>query len=546
MPSERPSRRTVLQSLGVAGALGLSGVTLTSAGDGDASTAATGDWSQFHAGAGHAGATDEAGPTDDYLTARWEVDVRSLSNPAVVDGTVYVTKRGGTHAYDTATGELEWEHHLESATGFIDIYSTSSPAVADGTVFVTSDGGVAALDAATGEQQWLNGNGTRLSPAVAGGSVYAAAARSGEGTWTDVLFSFAASNGTEQWRFDPDGTITTAPAVADGTVIVGTESDIYAVDADSGDVQWQTSSDGPWATPAVAGDTVYLQGGGEAGESNVVAALDTATGDVRWTTEVGTVPDISTDVTLDNLSPAVADGTVFVLVGRSDEEEHSLAALDAATGEEQWRFGGDGRSVTSAPVVARDTLYVGGDGAESEYAIFALDTATGTEVSRFWSPLVPAVMSPSVVDETVFATMYQAVGESVMYAIEAGGEPPETPPEPELTVVEGTTDACDPVEFEVEFPDQRPGFPKANFVYRWDFEDDDGFETETRNPHGSASWSYAPGRHDVRVVVQNEYGATKEATTSVTVESCEEESTPSETETETPTDDDKAEGDCPT
>lgn len=537
MGHDYPSRRTVLQSLSAVGLLGLGSAELQTVEADDATAQADAAWSQFHADARHSGATDAEGPTADNLTPRWTAKARSESNPVLVDGTVYVTARNYAHAVDAATGERVWRHELNSVTFYTDLYPDNTPAVADGSMYVTSKGGVASLDTATGEQEWLVDHATNISPVVADGSVYVAPSE---------LFSLAPSDGTEQWRFDPSGKIAGAPAVADGTVYIGTESGVYALAAETGDVQWQVSYPDVaiWGTPTVVDGTVYLIGGDdEPGGSSVIVTLDAETGDSQWDATIGEfLPPASG---IDAISPAVAGGTVYATVNAVDSDGDPpsiVVAFDAETGEEQWRFGGDGRDVTTAPVIANDTLYVGGNGAEERDMLFAIDAATGTEVTRFWNNNRDEFFvggEPSVSDGTVFVSSRIGGLITSVYAIEAGGEPPETPPDPVLSVIEDTTGACDPVEFEVSFPDH-PTTDKTRFLYRWDFAGNDRQDLETGD--GIAAWTYESGEYDVRVIVENQYGATKEAVETVTVQACEEESptepdepdsgTPEETPTE--------------
>jgi tRNA A-37 threonylcarbamoyl transferase component Bud32 len=74
--------------------------------------------------------------------------------------------------------------------------------------------------------------------------------------------------------------------------------------------------------------------------------VDAATGEQQWRFETGD-PVWS--------SPAVADGIVFV--GSND---HNLYAMDAATGEQQWRFE-TGEKILSSPTVVDGTVFVGSD-----------------------------------------------------------------------------------------------------------------------------------------------------------------------------------------
>ncbi|WP_135829969.1 outer membrane protein assembly factor BamB family protein [Halorussus halobius] len=71
--------------------------------------------------------------------------------------------------------------------------------------------------------------------------------------------------------------------------------------------------------------------------------------------------------------PAVADGTVFLPTAEA------LVALDAASGEEQWRFAPDGQPWTAPPVVHDGTAYVTG---VTDSGVYAIDASSGDAV---WS-----------------------------------------------------------------------------------------------------------------------------------------------------------------
>jgi serine/threonine protein kinase len=156
---------------------------------------------------------------------------------------------------------------------------------------------------------------------------------------------------TDIWTFETGNLVRSSPAVANGTVFVGSrDNHVYALDAATGDKQWAFET-GNWVTssPAVADGTVFL-----GSDDNTVYALDAATGDKQWAFE--------TDHSVRS-SPAVADSTVFV-----GSDDHNLYALDAATGDKQWAFE-TGHMVRSSPAVADGTVFVGSD----DHNLYALE-----------------------------------------------------------------------------------------------------------------------------------------------------------------------------
>ena len=210
------------------------------------------------------------------------------------------------------------------------------------------------------------------------------------------------SDPTVEWRFDAGTpTMNTSPVVAGGTVYVAGSGDpgsLYAVDAASGESRWQFEPAG-YATsaPAVVAGVLYVGTWGRR-----FYAIDAATGEERWSTEVGHRFGPS--------SPAVVDGTVYVgtigdgplvVSGPEDEEKFeacAFLALDAATGDELWRYDefGERDRISSSPAVSDGRVYFGG-----EDAVYALDAASGEVVWKRTIATHPR-SSPAVVDGTVY------------------------------------------------------------------------------------------------------------------------------------------------
>jgi len=303
------------------------------------------------------------GPTDG-VEVRWENQVGASgrpsgveSNPAVVDGTVYVGGGKKVNAFDAETGDIEWQVEVGKLVD-------ASPAVDGDTVYVQGrDGLVRALSTDDGSERWSVDVGSRDiavqqgSPTVVEGSVYV-------GSTESVVYSFDAATGDEEWRFEMDRLFGITPAVVDGTVYFSSAREyLYAVDAASGDEVWRT--EGPpqsnyYSSPAVTDDVLYC--GSYGTDSTAVHAYDAATGSNLWNADVahgGVVYG----------SPAVDDDTVYV--GSTD---YVVYALDRETGSERWSFETD-EKVYADPAVVGDTVYVG----SYDNHVYALDAATGDE-----------------------------------------------------------------------------------------------------------------------------------------------------------------------
>ncbi|MFC6763733.1 PQQ-binding-like beta-propeller repeat protein, partial [Natrinema soli] len=157
------------------------------------------------------------------------------------------------------------------------------------------------------------------------------------------------------WSVDHDGSV----AVADDTVYTTTADGVVALDAADGTLVWG-NADIDAGAPAVAGETVYLDGG-------EIVALDRDDGGVRWESDLG--PEEWT-----GSHTAAYDG-VFVVV------DGTLSALEADDGSVRWRKesavveSGDGDEHESGFITgtaaANGVVYAG-----TETGTFAFDPAT--------------------------------------------------------------------------------------------------------------------------------------------------------------------------
>ena len=217
------------------------------------------------------------------------------------------------------------------------------------------------------------GNAFGLSaPAVADGTVYV-------GSDDGNVYALDAATGHVRWTYSTLTYVEAKPVVVGGTVYIGgADNSVYALDAATGHVRWTyTTGDQVYSSPAVAGGTVYI-----GSDDHKVYALDAATGHVRWTYTTGDQVDSS---------PAVAGGTVYI--GSND---HKVYALDAATGHVRWTYT-TGGEVDSSPAVAGGTVYIG----SWDYNVYALDAATG---HVRWTYTTGGIIesSPAVAGGTVY------------------------------------------------------------------------------------------------------------------------------------------------
>lgn len=220
---------------------------------------------------------------------------------AVDEDSVAVRTRAATALVDRATADVAWTRE-ESAYEphgrhrFVDL----SPAISDDGVVVPGPDGVRCRDHATGEERWHDPRGrVASSPAVDGGTVYAAAVDEG-------IVALDLVTGEEEWSVDASG-CWTSPAVGAEAAYATAGFAVLAVDRETGDVGWRFDDDqglrgDSYANPILAGDALVA---GSIGRSvTVLAASD---GEVR-----AAVDGEGTQV-----SSAVAGGRLLVLDGQT-------------------------------------------------------------------------------------------------------------------------------------------------------------------------------------------------------------------------------------
>ena len=246
--------------------------------------------------------------------------------------------------------------------------------IAGGGLLLVRHGGDSSAETPSADRaEWTveTGDWVYSSPAVADGTVYV-------GSDDDSLYALTASDGEKQWAFPTNGNVESSPAVADGTVYVGSDDGtLYAVDGATGDEVWSVRlGDGIESSPAVVEGTVYVGTDG-----GTVYALDTS-GDSRWS--------VQTDRAVQS-SPAIANDTVYV-----GTDSGTVYALGTTRGGQRWS-GETGGQVDSSPAVVEGTVYVGSlDG-----NVYAFDATTGDK--RWNTPTEsPVQSSPAVVDGTLY------------------------------------------------------------------------------------------------------------------------------------------------
>jgi outer membrane protein assembly factor BamB len=288
---------------------------------------------------------------------------RGFSSPAVFDNSVVVGTMNGTVLRLNATnGFVQWERRLLAQTKFSGI--TSSPKVAFDRVFIgtfNESGGageVVSLRVSDGSVAWryMTGSVHYSSPAYANGTVYVGVMGT-YNTTSQVSFNppygviaLDGEKGIPKWFFTTSGSVAASPAIAGSRLMVPSKDGyVYAIDRQTGTLDWKTSVDAGISSPAVFRDTVYV-GGGSFGLGGRVVALDVATGSQRWSFKPN--GPVQASITYAGgkvfFATNTAEGTVYALNATSGDVTGSLTPAPSDY-------------ILGSPVVAHGTVFVVSD-----------------------------------------------------------------------------------------------------------------------------------------------------------------------------------------
>ena len=236
-------------------------------------------------------------------------------------------------AIDKATGKKATVLKFDNA-------AVSPPAAGKNMVFFgTSAGRLLAYDPMLREQKWTfvdrSNSFAWYPPMVDGELLYASDVGKG-------MYAFVAETGAVKWLFKSSQlTLIHMPAVAGGKVFMTIGSDVdrlVAVDRETGVMKWAVDVGVEASAPAIMDDRIFLlfRNGG-------IRSYSTTDGELLWKLK---------DTLRSARAPlALYKGMVY-FAGR----DNGVIALDAATGEERFRFAT--KRQCQAPVIASELLYV--------------------------------------------------------------------------------------------------------------------------------------------------------------------------------------------
>ncbi|XOV79372.1 MAG: outer membrane protein assembly factor BamB [Aestuariibacter sp.] len=286
----------------------------------------------------------------------------------------------------TFSAKKVWDGEVGSGVEYY--FSRLSPAFGYGKVFAASRQGlIVAFDKTSGKRVWtldlaeyrdegmLSGVSSLwsdgISAKVSGGlavsysSVYL-------GTENGVVMAIDADSGDIKWQTKVKGEVLAQPAVDEGLVVVNTGSGIlYALDAETGEQRWIYESEVPALTLRGIANPTISSGGAIVGTASGKVAVNIVdSGQTLWEQTVAAATGATElERLVDIDSQTIVFGGVIYVVSFNG----TLAAMDLRTGRIIWKR--EYRSYRRMSL-AGNTLFVVDDKSQ----VYALDRRNGVEL----------------------------------------------------------------------------------------------------------------------------------------------------------------------
>jgi outer membrane protein assembly factor BamB len=272
-------------------------------------------------------------------------------------------------ALSAGTGRVLWRYHTVGE-------NMPSPALVrvrdeDAILFANGDNHIRVLRLRDGQLLWqraVDGIATMSSAAVANGYAYVVIGGSAYSKSGDSLLKIDPSNGRIVWRA-PYGNADCSPTVAYGRVFVQGSA---------------SSANRPSSRNAF----------------NDVAAVDDATGKLRWRWYSGYGTFTGTGSDEEGIAGMAADGTLYQAIPATNE----FVAFEASSGRVRWRIR-TGAAVKMSAVEHNGRLYFGDTG----HTFYVVNARTGEIEERRTYPAFFSVSSPVVFGDTLYVANDQSV-----------------------------------------------------------------------------------------------------------------------------------------
>lgn len=300
-----------------------------------------------------------------------------------------------------------WEESI--GNGADDYFSRISPVIAYDKLFTTSrEGDVAALDPKTGDEIWSvdlsdidnqTGFFESSKPALISGGPVAGISKIFLGSENGKIYALDAETGKLEWQSSIKGEVLAAPAIDSGVLVVNSSSGVMkAYNASTGEELWKIDQDTPALTlrgisaPAISSGGVFI--GTPDGNLSVYILEN---GQQGWTVPVGE-PSGSTEfervIDVDS-SPVIYGDKVYSISSRGN-----LVAVELRTGQIAWK-----RKYSSYTdlLVSANNIFL----TDVKGHVYAVDRLNGTEK---WSQLALTnrdVTGPAEVSDYIIVGDYE-------------------------------------------------------------------------------------------------------------------------------------------
>ncbi|EPK7360316.1 outer membrane protein assembly factor BamB [Kluyvera ascorbata] len=238
------------------------------------------------------------------------------------------------------TPSTAWDVSVGSGIG--DFYSNLHPAFADSVVYAADrKGTVKAVNADDGKEVWSVNLAEKdgwfsRKPALLSGGLTIAGGHVYVGSEKAQVYALDAGTGAIVWQTTAAGEVLSRPTASDGLVLVHTSNgQLQALDENSGVVKWTVNLDMPAlslrgeSAPAVAFGAAIV-----GGDNGRVSAVLMQQGQLIWqqrisqatgSTEIDRLSDVDT-------TPVIVNGVVYALAYNGN-----LTALDLRSGQILWK-----------------------------------------------------------------------------------------------------------------------------------------------------------------------------------------------------------------
>ncbi|UCC57988.1 MAG: PQQ-binding-like beta-propeller repeat protein [Candidatus Bathyarchaeum sp.] len=344
------------------------------------------NWSMFGHDLARQSHSLSSAPSNDNVRWVWNTTSEIVTSPAIADGyAVVACINGEIIGFNATTGTKIWTYQIEGQSNLV----WSSPAIDSGRVFVGArNNNLYCLNQSTGALIWtfVTGGPVNSSPLVKDGRVFFS---SNDGKF----YCLNSIDGSLIWEHNlSNSTIDNmpSPAIDDKMIVVGSGTNVRALNASTGDEIWNysTGPPGTFLGPVVTSSPAISEGRIYFGSSQAMVCIDTS-GSLIWTTTNEGGSPAGDYIYLS--SPAVANGRVFIGSDNGD-----VYSFNATTGVVLWQYP-TGRPIWSSPAVADGKVFIGSEDGK----IYCLNETTGDLIWDKFT-LGRVASSPAIAEGTVF------------------------------------------------------------------------------------------------------------------------------------------------